>query len=236
MKRLVLALSSLALVLSACAVGEPLPPTAPTPTSITLNGNVYSTFGGPTEYWWEYGETTDYGTQTPIRSVDIAEEDRYEAHSVLQPLAGLTPSTRYHYKFCVRDHEENPGRVVCSKDQRFGTVGDVITGGGITSDTSWQIDVRGGPDGENPYGTVFGRSLGQGIPPTLLQATCLRIVGQNATVGTEEGFYRFSPGSGRSFWMLVEPLGERDLTDCPEPVTVNSGTFVSGDLLFFDTP
>ena len=126
MKRLALALVPLALLISACAVGEPKPPTYVSDTGVTLNANVHSSVAGDTGFWWRYGETTAYGSETAHRTVAISDEGRNEPHPVSQPVAGLVADTTYHYQFCVQDQEESPGRVVCNKDQTFSTA---TTGG-----------------------------------------------------------------------------------------------------------
>ena len=75
---------------------------------------------------------------------------------VSQVLSDLEPDTRYGWQVCAADEEEDPARVVCSKEQRFGTVGDevlVIAGPpGSGTTVSIIISVRSGPDGENPSG------------------------------------------------------------------------------------
>ncbi len=104
--------------LSGCAFGEPKPTTDATLTTATLHGNVYSSFDGTTEYWWQYGGTTAYGSQTTHRSIAIHDED---PHAVSEPVSGLAPDTTYHYQLCARDGEETPPRTNCSKDQTLST-------------------------------------------------------------------------------------------------------------------
>ncbi|MBN1529107.1 MAG: hypothetical protein JW895_08600 [Thermoleophilaceae bacterium] len=118
------ALACAALLLSACAIGEPRPPSGVTETGATLNADVYSSFSGDTEYWFEYGPTTAYGSQTPHRTIFI---DDQQAHPVSEPVTGLSPSTTYHWRVCARDGGEQPPRTNCSADQAVTTAGG--TGG-----------------------------------------------------------------------------------------------------------
>ena len=83
-----------------------------------LNGDVYSNFAGDTEYWWRYGETTVYGSETPHRTVAIDDPD---PHPVSEPVRALSPSTTYHAQLCVRDQQAAPPRTNCSSDETFGT-------------------------------------------------------------------------------------------------------------------
>ena len=118
MKRRVFALVPLALAVSACAVGNPKPATYVTDISATLNGDAYSSIQGELRYWFRYGETTGYGTQTPVRT--IPNEDTV-AHPVSEPISGLSAETTYHWQMCVQDDEEDPPRDICSTDRTFTT-------------------------------------------------------------------------------------------------------------------
>jgi Tol biopolymer transport system component len=113
-----LLVSSLCAVLaSGCAVGFPKPVTNAGLTGVTLNGDVYSDLEGNTEYWWRYGTTTAYGSETPRRTIAIGDAD---PHPVSEFLEDLTPNTTYHFQFCVKDAQERPERI-CSRDQTFVT-------------------------------------------------------------------------------------------------------------------
>jgi Tol biopolymer transport system component len=106
------------LALAGCAVGDPKPTTYVTDLSATLNADVYSSVAGDTEYWWRYGETTAYGTETPHRTIAIADS---AAHPVSEPIQGLSASTTYHFQLCVQDEGEDPPRAVCQSDRTFTT-------------------------------------------------------------------------------------------------------------------
>ena len=117
-KRSLLALAVTGFALAGCAVGDPKQTTYVTDLSATLNADVYSSVSGDTTYWWRYGETTGYGTETPHRTVAIADS---AAHPVSEPIQGLVASTTYHFQLCVQDEEESPPRTVCSTDRTFTT-------------------------------------------------------------------------------------------------------------------
>ena len=148
--------------LSACAVGDPQPASDITDVSATLNGDVHSSVVGDTEYWWKYGETTAYGSETPHGTVAISDD---QPHPVSEPIGGLTPDTMYHFQLCARDEEEEPPRTVCSSDRTFSTYppgdGSLITftsdrGSGdqiFVMDTfgSGQTSLSDSPDGQSAW-------------------------------------------------------------------------------------
>jgi Purple acid Phosphatase, N-terminal domain len=119
-RRLAAALCAAALTLASCAVGEPRPPTGVTDTSATLNGNVFSDVQGDAEYWFAYGPTAAYGSETPHRTVFI---DDSAARPVSEAVGGLSPSTTYHWQLCAQDGQEQPPRTNCSADQTLTTAG-----------------------------------------------------------------------------------------------------------------
>jgi len=62
-------------------------------STATLNGRV-SPNGIDTTYYFQYGTTTDYGSQTPTGAPVKGNKDK----SVKADVTGLTPSTAYHYR------------------------------------------------------------------------------------------------------------------------------------------
>jgi Tol biopolymer transport system component len=104
--------------LAGCAVGDPQPTTSVTHVSASLEAEIHSSFAGDTQYWWRYGTTTAYGTETAHETIAIADSD---PHHVSKHVAGLAASTTYHFQLCVQDEEESPPRTVCSTDRTFTT-------------------------------------------------------------------------------------------------------------------
>jgi Tol biopolymer transport system component len=92
------------------------PATYITDRSATLNGRVVSLRDYPAgSYWFEYGTTTEYGTETVARPVAFPNHRR-----VSQPVAGLAATTGYHYRVCVQDRDPQEGSR-CSEDATFTT-------------------------------------------------------------------------------------------------------------------
>src|SRR5436305_8373681 len=83
--------------LAALAAGEPVATTgnatAITPTSATINGTV-NPEGQSTTYYFEYGTTTSYGSQTSMAGAGSGTADV----KVSTAIEALTPNTTYHYR------------------------------------------------------------------------------------------------------------------------------------------
>jgi hypothetical protein len=62
----------------------------------TLTGKV-SPFGLQSTYYFEYGETTDYGSLVPVNRAGVA-GNGYEPRSVARLISGLSPGSIYHYR------------------------------------------------------------------------------------------------------------------------------------------
>jgi len=83
--------------------GKALPPPAPSAgtqaattvlqTSATLNGSV-NPAGTETHYYFEYGQTTNYGSKTPVENAGSGNETQEVSATVI----GLLPGTTYHYR------------------------------------------------------------------------------------------------------------------------------------------
>jgi hypothetical protein len=68
----------------------------------------------PTEYWFEYGPTTEYGHVAPAGHADAGAERR---HVVSQEINGLAPDTIYHYQLLA----DGPGGPSVGGDVAFAT-------------------------------------------------------------------------------------------------------------------
>jgi hypothetical protein len=72
-----------------------------------------------TTYFFEYGTTELYGAQTPPRDAGAGNSRR----AVSEPIAGLTPATRYHYRLVARNSRgvtRGPDRTFRTQRQPLG--------------------------------------------------------------------------------------------------------------------
>jgi len=91
-------------------------------TSATVEGRIHSQLTDPNgigvRYFYEYGETTGYGTRFGFGSTVINRPG--SDYGIQTKLTGLEPGTTYHYRLCASD-EENAGDPICSADVPFTT-------------------------------------------------------------------------------------------------------------------
>lgn len=97
-------------------------PSAVSTTSATLNGSVNPN-GSGTTYFFEYGTSTSYGSQTPTQSAGSDSTTHPEATSI----SGLAAGTTYHYRIVAT----NPGGTTDGADMTFTTQGASISPGCI---------------------------------------------------------------------------------------------------------
>jgi uncharacterized protein YndB with AHSA1/START domain len=123
-----------AVMLTGCAGGVTTPATNVTDTGARLTGLVFDPFDATITYWFQYGQTTAYGSETTHRPLTISDRNN---HPVTEDVSGLSPSTTYHYQVCAKDpnpHGQDPGnQVVCGGDSTFKTTDAVITQLAITA-------------------------------------------------------------------------------------------------------
>ena len=100
------------LVATGCASGVTDPPHDVTDKAATLRAHG-SAGGDPTQYWFEYGTSTSYGSATPHRDGGSGTGTQ----SVGERVSGLTPDTLYHYRACA----SNSKGTGCAGDQTFRT-------------------------------------------------------------------------------------------------------------------
>jgi sugar lactone lactonase YvrE len=139
-----------------------------TATGATLAGTVNPN-GAATEYWFEYGTSTSYGTKTSTGSAGSGTSDV----AVSKALTGLTSGTTYHYRVVSKDKYEThygddmtvvPGGAPELREEFEGTAfGESITPAGlaVTSSTVWIVDHYGNEiekwsRSENKYVSAFG--------------------------------------------------------------------------------
>lgn len=91
-------------------------------TSATVEGRLHSQLTDPNgvgvRYFYEYGETTAYGTPFGFGAAVINRPG--SDYGIATKLTGLEPGTTYHYRLCASD-EENAGDPICSADVAFTT-------------------------------------------------------------------------------------------------------------------
>jgi len=93
-------------------------------TSATLSGTVNASGQSGVTYYFEYGPTTSYGTQTPPQSASGSTNLNVNA-----TLNGLNASTTYHYELVVKT---SSGQLNKGGDQTFTTT----SGAGSTTSPS----------------------------------------------------------------------------------------------------
>jgi sugar lactone lactonase YvrE len=96
------------------------PATAIKLTQATLHGKV-NPLGLATTYWFEYGETTSYGTKIPVSPESVGSGTEYV--SVSQTPSGLKSGTTYHFRVVA----ESEAGVSKGEDKAVTTVQNVVT-------------------------------------------------------------------------------------------------------------
>jgi hypothetical protein len=125
--RLSIAAAACALVIagSGCATGFiTSPPTNVTDTAATLQGSVGSNLNTDGTYWFEYGETKDYGHSTPHQQVTFTSNVK---QPVSETVKGLSGWNDYHYRLCADDSDPQAPGPHCSGDEKFTTPDPQIT-------------------------------------------------------------------------------------------------------------
>jgi hypothetical protein len=112
-----------------------------TTNSATLNGHVFPDQSVTTYYYFQYGTTTDYGTQTgtegPVNGTD---------KDVSTAVAGLAPSTTYHYRVVAT----NTDGTTVGDDKTFTTA---APGTSTPGNSSNAVTLKA-----TPTTVIFGRS------------------------------------------------------------------------------
>jgi len=234
------------LVFSGCVFSQTGDPRVVSDVSALFTGTLQSTHFNHTEYWFEYGATTDYGTETPRQGLDVVPG----AHPVSVRVNGLTPAATYHYRLCNVVPGTTPPGFACGADRTVSTVPGRVSVEGtgtrhgtffpLTSYFTQSIDAAADPGGvgyvdgtvnddtvavfEN---TIAGETTGRGV------VSCLRVQGNVAVAGST-GTYVTSTAAGvttvqASRLFVVEdngPTGDRYVVrswtpsdGCPEPTS-----------------
>jgi hypothetical protein len=106
-----------ALLASGCAIGVTQPATDVGPTTATVTGYIGESENANVTYWFEYGSTKSYGSETTHESLVV--DDPSVDHPVSEDLAGLDPETKYHYRLCAIDDVDDVD--LCGNDRTFTT-------------------------------------------------------------------------------------------------------------------
>ena len=241
------------LLLVACGAGVTEPATYVGGASAQLNGRAYNAKGGPTTWWFEYGTTATYGSETPRGTIEVVAES---SQPVSETITGLAEGTTYHYRACALDDE---GHGICGADATVTTHQgqDTVSGLAITAEapepiyvaSGGAIDARSGSGGTAASGWVIAspgsytfRFADQG------PVTCVRAEGNAATVGFVAEYEQFGvpdiprlvvvvdggPGAGGDRYG-VQTVSE-PVTDCPDPATLINSTspVIRGDVVVHD--
>ncbi len=105
-----------ALFAGGCAFGVTQPATDVGATTATVTGVVGDTEDATSAYWFEYGPTKSYGSETTHRSIAV---EAGSGQPVSEDLTGLDPETKYHYRLCATDDVDDVD--LCGKDETFAT-------------------------------------------------------------------------------------------------------------------
>jgi hypothetical protein len=125
--RLSIAAAASALVIAASGCASGFITSAPinvTDTSATLQGSVASNLNTDGTYWFEYGETKDYGHSTPHQPITFASNVKKPVSETVKELSGWND---YHYRLCANDNDPQAPGPHCSGDEKFTTSDPQIT-------------------------------------------------------------------------------------------------------------
>jgi hypothetical protein len=229
-KGLRLAAAGTLVLLAACAVGETREATHITDVSARLSGVVHSTVAGPTDFWFEYGTTTSYGSLTPTQTSDLAPQSL--AAPVVVTVDELREGTEYHYRLCA---EAADGKSFCGEDRTFTTTErrDSVVGEGTLTytpphfDFSWSVAITASADrfGASASGEVVQvMRLGPYVFSSEGQVTCLRIRRDRAAIGyqdTATSTYRVVFVRDDTDLVAFSSALEAPGNDCPDPTTAS---------------
>jgi Right handed beta helix region len=166
------------LIASGCATGFTGDAASVSGTKARLSGNVASNVGGPVAYWFQYGPTTAYGSESTHQTAPSTQANQPEP--VVADIAGLARSSTYHFRLCAQDSQQQGGPG-CGEDRTFTTTnlacGDVITNdfvlSGMTTCESEEVGLVIGADGvdvnlnghglNGPTGPVSDETTGVGV-------------------------------------------------------------------------
>ena len=112
--RALVAAALLTLLVTGCASGTTQPATDITDTAATLNGTGNAN-GVQTTFWFQYGATTAYGTQTPQKDGGSGTQPS----NITERVTSLSPDTTYHFRLVAR---QSGSPTVYGPDEVFRTL------------------------------------------------------------------------------------------------------------------
>ncbi len=175
-------LLSLAAVATAATLAAPTAITGPVSavggTTATLNGTV-NPAGLATDWWFQYGTTTSYGSTTPTAAAGAGSSNI----SVSKGLTGLAAATIYHYRLVAK----SSGGTTNGADGLFTTA-------------SPPIAVTGTASGVGPGGAIVGGTVNPNGQPT----TWFVEYGTTTSYGSKTGAQ--DAGSGATSKAVSVPL------------------------------
>ncbi len=157
----------------------------------TLKGTVNPN-GQPTDYWFEYGPTTSYGSQSPDPATEAG--DGNKALSLEAVLAGLKPGTTHHWRLVA----ENKNGRTNGADQTFET-------GPGPSGKPVAVSFAADHEGEDPLAEYGGSSTFHGtllpVVPGYADGKALR-----AEVTEPDGYARAHVSKAETGWKSGEEV------------------------------
>ena len=188
-----------ACLLSGCVLGKTRDPHVVTDDSAELTGTLVSSSADQADYWFEYGPTSDYGSDTIHTGINVVNRP---PSSVSATVGGLTAGSTYHYRLCWRVVNASLPPAACDSDRTVTTgVGRVsVTGTGRIDQDAYpeliesEYSVDAAADAPEPGyvdGTVTEDYKEYFVPQSQLileidstgTVECLRVAGNVAVVG-----------------------------------------------------
>jgi parallel beta-helix repeat protein len=117
MKRLAPIAVLIALACTGCATGLTGDPEIVSHESATVAGQVVSDAGGQVEFWFQYGPTKSYGSESDHQTIATQPNTPTPVGAIID---GLTRSTLYHYRLCALDGSQRGGPG-CGEDRTVKT-------------------------------------------------------------------------------------------------------------------
>ena len=205
------------------------PPTALTEaaTSISSNGAILHGTVNPnglaTTYYFEYGTTTAYGTNTPAANAGAGSGDVMVSTNI----SGLSPNTLYHFRLAA----SNSAGTTSGGDLTFTTTSAanapvVVTGAaGYITDTSARLNGT-----VNPNGLSTSCHFEYGPTTAYGSATGLRLAGAGSTaVAVSAPLSGLTPGTLYHFRLVATSPGGTSSGDDATFVTTDANG-IPGDL------